>query len=544
MFDAHRRARSFALALIAISTLAPVSQGAADSTAKAAASSQCAGTAARGASASRKRLTDGFETGNTDAWTRSRGSAHASTQARFKGRYGLLAPGGEEPSSVVRRVEMGARVVLSLCWRVTRSAPVTIARLTASGGTVTFRRDRRLALRVKGARTHVRQRTGLRPGRWVAVRVETDAPARTVRMSVNGRVESIARTNLSPETSIEVGQLGGGGLAPPVAVDGVSVSSGPSAGASTPPTGEGPPASPVTPADDPLRPFAPTSIWNKPLTASPALAADSNDLVNELVRQTLAYDPWLNTASYSTPVYRVPAGQPTVRVKLDTYGPDLQQTWTAVPIPATAAPSAGSDQHMVVWQPSTDRMWEFWLAKKMDDGWHARWGGTIDDVSKDPGYFTHRGATTNWGATATGLPLHGGLITLEDLTRGYIDHALALAVVEAKPGATVWPAQRNDGFAWTRGIHAIPEGTRFRLDPSVDVDSLKASPFVKMLARAAQDYGIVVRDKSGSVSLYGEDPTPTGSNPWSSVWQGGWPNKVLRSQFPWSQLQVVDPSVR
>ena len=64
------------------------------------------------------------------------------------------------------------------------------------------------------------------------------------------------------------------------------------------------------------------------------------------------------------------------------------------------------------------------------DSWHARWGGEMDNVSTNPGYFTHAGQTNNWGATATGLPLLGGLITVADLQRGYINHALAISLVE------------------------------------------------------------------------------------------------------------------
>jgi len=67
---------------------------------------------------------------------------------------------------------------------------------------------------------------------------------------------------------------------------------------------------------------------------------------------------------------------------------------------------------------------------------------------------------------------------------------------------------------------------------------------VRMLARAAQRYGMVVRDSAGAVAFYGEDPTPTGNDPWASVWGGRWPNQVLRGEFPWTSLQVVDPGVR
>ena len=133
----------------------------------------------------------------------------------------------------------------------------------------------------------------------------------------------------------------------------------------------------------------------------------------------------MNTTSYSVPVYVVPDSEPVQHVTLDTWGPDLQQAFDAVPIPAGAKAAAGSDEHMVVWQPSTNTMWEFWQMHQESDGWHAEWGGEMDDVSTDPGYFTHTGQTTNWGATATGLPLLGGLVTEADLQRGYINHALA-----------------------------------------------------------------------------------------------------------------------
>ena len=41
-----------------------------------------------------------------------------------------------------------------------------------------------------------------------------------------------------------------------------------------------------------------------------------------------------------------------------------------------------------------------------------------------------------------------------------------------------------------------------------------------MLAQAAQTYGIVLRDQSGAVTLYAQDPTTAGSNPWSAAFNG------------------------
>jgi hypothetical protein len=288
----------------------------------------------------------------------------------------------------------------------------------------------------------------------------------------------------------------------------------------------------------PGNPFSPTSFWNAQLASDAAIDPNSAAYVNEIVRQVDAYGPWMNTTKSSVPVYVVPANQPTQHVTLDTWGPDLQAEFDAVPIPANVQAAAGSDAHMVVWQPSTDKMWEFWQMQQKSDGWHARWGGEMDNVSTNPGYFTHSGQTKNWGATATGLPLLGGLVTDADLQRGSINHALAIALVETQRANWSWPAQRTDGGTFTSGITPIPEGTRFRLDPTLDIAGLNLPPIDRMLAQAAQTYGIVIRDKAGAVVFYGQDPKSLSSNPWPAAFQNQYPNKVL-ARFPWSHLQAL-----
>jgi hypothetical protein len=288
----------------------------------------------------------------------------------------------------------------------------------------------------------------------------------------------------------------------------------------------------------PGRPFAADSVWNRPVAARTPLAPNSRSYVSEVVRQVTDYGPWLNTYAYSVPVYVVPADQRPTHVTLDTWGPDLQDAFDAVPLPANAQPAAGNDQQLTVWQPSTNTMWEFWHLQKVKGRWHARWGGEMDDVSHNPGYFTHNATTNDWGATATGLPLLGGLITLADLQRGSIDHALAISLVETAPRYFTFPAQRTDGNVFTPGVAQIPEGTRFRLDPRLNIASLHLSPLVRMIAQAAQRYGIVVRDKSGAVSFYGQDPTDGEDNLWGPALAGQYPNNLLRT-FPWARLQAL-----
>jgi hypothetical protein len=250
-----------------------------------------------------------------------------------------------------------------------------------------------------------------------------------------------------------------------------------------------------------------------------------------------------NTTEWSVPIYRVPANQPSVRVTLDGPNRYLQQAWEAVPLPPTARPAPGTDAHLVVWQPSTDTMWEFWRLQLEADGWHADYGGRIVEADKNPGYYLalndSKGGVVEqswWGATATGLPLPAGLVTLDDVRCGEIDHALALALPEIRKGVIAWPAERGDGHGLDPA--SIPEGARLRLDPRLDLSKLSMPPITRMLARAAQRYGLIVRDGGGAVALYGEDPQPYGSNPWPTLLEGLKPWQFM-PKFPWSHLQVL-----
>lgn len=300
---------------------------------------------------------------------------------------------------------------------------------------------------------------------------------------------------------------------------------------------------PVALASEPSAPlpFASTSVWNAPLAANASLDPQSATYVSALQQQVTTYKPWINTTSYSTPVFTVSGTQPTVSVTLDVsksaFSPTLQTSWMAVPIPATARAAAGSDQHMVVWQPSTDTMWEFWHMHQVAGVWHASWGGTMNNVSTNPGYFT---TPSWWGATATSLPLLGGLIRPSELASGVINHALAMAIPTTLAGKFAWPAQRTDGKSADPA--AIPEGQRFRIDPQLDLSTIPMYPVVRMMAVAAQKYGIIVRDTSGCVSFYAEDTSAEGlPDPYhgaAGFFANRYPDQMLQS-FPWSHLQAL-----
>lgn len=279
--------------------------------------------------------------------------------------------------------------------------------------------------------------------------------------------------------------------------------------------------------------FSPGSFWNTSVRKE-TLSTDQSD-VARLVSQVNLYGSWMNTTQYSTPVYVVPANQPTITIT-DINGYNDTNYWGPVPWPSNASPAAGSDKHIVIWQPTTNKMWEFWVAGGIFPNITAYHGGKMTNTSFNSGIFPSPN-----GATATGLPLLGGLITLAEADQiaanpNYvIPHAIALSVVQTK-NFHVAPATRHDTYDTGENL-AIPEGRRFRLPASFNVNTQMASakPVTRAIARAVQEYGMVIRDRSGAVTLYGEDPKTRSVSPWTST--------IFTSYltgFPWSSLEQLD----
>jgi len=236
-----------------------------------------------------------------------------------------------------------------------------------------------------------------------------------------------------------------------------------------------------------------------------------------------------------------------------------------VPVPADAHGAAGTDGEVEIYQPSTNSYWDFWRFQKDSTGaWEACWGGIIKNVSQSDGIFPN-----NTGATATSLPLIGANPRIEELQAGHIDHAIGLTIGDVAsadlaktvipantPNATngvSWPATRTDGYS-TNPL-AVPEGLRFRLPASLDLNQYNLSPVAKTIAVAAQKYGFVVNDSCHEpcISIRLGDPTAYTAaglpNPYTTgpgvggigttgLFDGAPPYLVMKN-FPWDQLQAL-----
>lgn len=292
--------------------------------------------------------------------------------------------------------------------------------------------------------------------------------------------------------------------------------------------------------------FGPTSAWRTMVTRAP-VNPDSSEMVAELARQVAGRNGGnasFNVWQYGATIVKVAPTQNRVTVKFDDcqhkgYTPNglynKGKHFVGVPIPDSARPSDGSDASLTIWSPGTNQMWDLWKARKSADGWHACWGGRIDHLWSNAGYYPD-----GFGASASGLAA-GGAIRIDEIRNGRIPHAISIGIRDYGSWKKLsWPAQRSDGS--TSSSSKIIMGTRFRLPKSIDVNKLGLTPIGKIIAVAAQNYGFIVTEKSGTVAMPAESgaviAARTGTNPWVDLMGASKSYNVLHN-FPWSRLQAL-----
>ena len=280
-------------------------------------------------------------------------------------------------------------------------------------------------------------------------------------------------------------------------------------------------------------PFAPDSPFRTPIPDDAVIDPNSQAMVARISQDDALY---ANLIAYSIPVYHASEGTPRRTV-------ECTRNWGAcpfdnltVPIPDDAEPSPGSDGALVVVDPATRQLFEFWQAEDHGaDGWTTSWGA-IADLDGD-------GWTVQEHSTASGASRLGGVILVSEIQQGEIPHALALQAENTCVDIFRSPATRTDGTS-TRP-DCIPEGALVRLDPAVDLDSLDLAPAVRMVAEAMQTYGGYIVDR-GSAPLsvsFERDTTATSNRSIGTAYEDAglrWDYDDLPG-VPWDRLQVLAP---
>jgi hypothetical protein len=327
--------------------------------------------------------------------------------------------------------------------------------------------------------------------------------------------------------------------------------------------------------------FSPTSFWNQALPGSVPIDPSSATYVGSLVKQVEEAGASFEFRDWSVPCWIVGPNTPTQTVNLDVADGTLATMRSAlavVPIPVGLRPPGPwptGDHIVAIYQPSTDKYWEMHGVRQVGIcdpaktgvagcstlevvGWHCDNAAAIKEASKSAGYFQFGDwpgvpEGTHWGCSGSGLYVWGGAIKVAEAQRGYIPHAVRMECV-TRQNTPRWPAQKTDGSSTNA---AMPqEGMIFKL-PRASIAKV-SDPFVKAVARAANEYGLILTDGAGNVSIKCESQSARANSqtyapdawkgPADAYGSGGAilakaPGELL-AEFPFADLEVVAESYR
>ncbi|HXW59885.1 MAG TPA: hypothetical protein VEJ23_10460 [Solirubrobacteraceae bacterium] len=201
--------------------------------------------------------------------------------------------------------------------------------------------------------------------------------------------------------------------------------------------------------------------------------------------------------SYGIPYVVVSRKQPKVPIHFTEYGEESNPGPYPVP-PDAPVEGAGEegDEHVLVLQRSTCRLYELYHARRSGSGWEAGSGAVFNLRSNA---LRPEGWTS---ADAAGLPIFPLLARYPEVRAGSIDHALRVTVAQTQRGY-IHPATH---FASESSDEDLPPmGLRLRLKASFDLAPYHGQALV--ILRALKRYGLIVADNGSSWYITGA-PNP------------------------------------
>lgn len=167
----------------------------------------------------------------------------------------------------------------------------------------------------------------------------------------------------------------------------------------------------------------------------------------------------------------------------------------SVRIPIGALPDPSSDAAMTVYDQSAGIVYGFWHTSydATRDVWSAC-GGTVYYLGSNGLHHDLAASDDPRNTGHRGVPPSTYAALYDEIKTGSIDHVLKIAV-DTTGCAHVFPMVGDE--CGTTAADAPPEGTRIRIDPSLDLSKLGLSSAALVIAKALQRYGAVIGDQSG-----------------------------------------------
>ncbi len=308
------------------------------------------------------------------------------------------------------------------------------------------------------------------------------------------------------------------------------------------------------PADNP---------WNQNIANAP-VAANSTAIINHIIsvqgtdghiHPDFGQDYQNSNVLYGIP-YNVVHGNTTAKVQvvIDAYPGESDQQ--AAPIPANAViegdfqngPRAGvnnrGDSHLIVWDEDNNVAYEFYHASRpsenSDGQWHAD-QETVWNMKTDQ--FRTLGITS---ADAAGLSVLAGLVRPDEGLptslggQGAINHAIRFTLQNSLIlDQFLYPASHVANSNTNAAIDP-PMGARFRLKSSVDISTL--NPESQIVARAMQQYGLILADNGSNFFFSGSSLAVNANNQFTSTWNDSDVQDSVHGlkSLTFSDFEVVD----
>ena len=309
--------------------------------------------------------------------------------------------------------------------------------------------------------------------------------------------------------------------------------------------------------------FPSDNPWNQNIASAqvaPNSAAIMNNIIslygNDQFHPDFGQDTQNNNPLYGIPFNIVHGNSvPKLNVVIDGY--PSESDILPAPIPTNAVlegdnqngPVAGlanrGDSHLIVWDEDNNIAYEFYQASRpsenSDGQWHAA-QETFWNLNTD----TFR--TLGWtSADAAGLPILPGLVRPDEALpvsqggQGVINHAIRITLQNNLIlDQFIYPASHvaNPGNSDT--ADELPMGARLRLKASVDISQL--DPESQVIAKAMQDYGLIVADNGSNFYATGASYSVDANNDFTLTWNDNDiqdPVHGLKS-LTYSDFEVVD----
>jgi hypothetical protein len=224
---------------------------------------------------------------------------------------------------------------------------------------------------------------------------------------------------------------------------------------------------------------------------------------------------------YGIPITYVASSHPKVQVKF-TYSSESDHV--GYPLGSDTKIEGGSnasgDRHAIVVDRGKCRLYETWNTRHTSRGWTAGSGATWSlksDKLRPAGWTS---------ADAAGLPILPGLLRVDEVNAGFVDHAIRFTAPVTSTHY-IWPARHEAGSKTS--LSYPPMGARFRLKASFDISSY--SKPTRVVLQAMKTYGLILADNGSPWYFQGEASTKWSSTMISEL-----------KEIPSSAFEAVDES--